>query len=163
MPSILDLSIGDRETQNRSRQVDTFSLPPRPVAGRLVDLYFTTVHPLFPIICKSHFIMQFNEYYGSLENSLEPVAHQNSRKWLTILNLVFAIAEKYLQPEVGVNARGQGGDTDYFARSRILGALDGGSVFQIPDLGKIQALGLTGMYLLASIQTNRFVSLVLIS
>lgn len=161
MPSILDLSIGHRETQSRSRQVDTFSLPPRLVAERLVDLYFTTVHPLFPIICKSHFMMQFNKYYCSLENSLEPIAYQNSRKWLTILNLVFAIAEKYLQPELSMNTSGQGRDADYFARSRILGALDGGSVFQIPDLGKIQALGLTGMYLLASIQTNRFVSLVL--
>jgi hypothetical protein len=106
-------------------------------------------------------MMQFNKYYCSLENSLEPIAYQNSRKWLTILNLVFAIAEKYLQPELSMNTSGQGRDADYFARSRILGALDGGSVFQIPDLGKIQALGLTGMYLLASIQTNRFVSLVL--
>ncbi|KAH8145377.1 uncharacterized protein LAJ45_10660 [Morchella importuna] len=149
------LSIGDREKQSHSRQVDTFSLPPRLVAERLIDLYFTTVHPIFPIICKSNFMMQFDKYYGSLENSLEPIAYQNSRKWLTLLNLVFAIAEKYLQPELGMNTRGQGRDADYFARSRILGALDGGSVLQIPDLGKIQALGLTGMYLLASIQTNR--------
>lgn len=133
-----------------------FALPSKQAADKLIDLYFVTVHPLFPIIQKPHFMLQYNAYYGSLEiPSLE-----SSRKWLTVLNLIFAIAETYLKSELEVEERDEKRDVDYFIRSRILGALDGGSVFEIPDLGKVQALGLTGLYLLASVQTNRYVDIV---
>lgn len=129
-----------------------FSLPPKHVADRLVDSYFTTVHPLFPIIHKPTFMEEYDKCYAS---QIFP-SGGDARSWLTMLNLVFAIGETHLKSELMVTQRDGRGDVDYFIKSRVLGALDGGSVFEIPDLGRVQALGLTGMYLLASIQTNRY-------
>lgn len=131
-----------------------FSYPPRQVADRLIISYFSTVHPLFPIICKPSFIAQYENYYASKK-------FQNGegwKKWLTMLNLVFAIGETCLKSELGAT-QAQGDerkDVEYFIKSRVLGALDGGFVFEIPDLGRIQALGLTGLYLLAISDTNRY-------
>lgn len=129
-----------------------FGLPLKDIADRLVDSYFSTVHPLFPIICKPLFITQYETYY----TSQKPLNGESSKKWLTLLNLVFAIGETCLKSEMGVAQGDERRDVEYFIKSRVLGALDGGSVFEIPDLGRIQALGLTGIYLLATVQTNRY-------
>lgn len=126
-----------------------FSLPPRDVADRLVDSYFDIVHPLFPIISKPSFMTQYKTYY-TLPNG------EGWKKWLTLLNLVFAIGETCLKSESGTTQGNEKKDVEYFIKSRVLGALDGGSVFEIPDLCRIQALGLTGMYLLSTTQTNRY-------
>lgn len=126
-----------------------FSLPLRDVADRLVDSYFDIVHPLFPIICKPVFMTQYENYY-TLPNG------EGCKKWLTVLNLVFAIGETCLKSEPGTTQGDEKKDVEYFNKSRVLGALDGGSVFEIPDLDRIQALGLTGMYLLSTTQTNRY-------
>lgn len=77
-----------------------------------------------------------------------------SRKWLASYNLVLAIGA------VHHNMNGSGSDDachhlDFFMRARILGALDGGVLLEISTLSDIQVVALTGMYLLASHQTNR--------
>lgn len=127
------------------------SLPPKYVADRLVDSYFDTVHPLFPVICKPLFITQYKAYYAE-----EFPKGEGRKKWLTMLNLVFAIGETCLKSELGATGGDEKKDAEYFFKSRVLGALDGGSVFEIPDLERIQALGLTGIYLLATAQKNRY-------
>lgn len=129
-----------------------FGLPPKHVADKLVDSYFVTVHPLLPIICKPMFMTEYDACYASQASP----NGESPRKWLTVLNLVFAIGETYLKSAFGVTGD-ESKDVDYFIKSRVLGALDGGSVFEIPDLGQVQALGLTGIYLLASAQKNRSV------
>lgn len=126
-----------------------FSLPLKEVADRLVDSYFDIVHPLFPIICKPSFMKQYEACYAFPNG-------EGWKKWLTVLNLVFAIGETCLKSELGTTQGDEKKHVEYFFKSRVLGALDGGSVFEIPNLGRIQALGLTGMYLLAIIQRNRY-------
>lgn len=71
-----------------------------------------------------------------------------------MLNLIFAIGSFYGKL---VNAEWKGGDKDhlkYFGRARIL-SLDEGGLFEIADIQQVQVVALTGIYLLASNQTNR--------
>jgi hypothetical protein len=42
------------------------NLPPIEEQERLLNLYFTYVHPVFPVVHKSHFLAQFNARYACL-------------------------------------------------------------------------------------------------
>jgi hypothetical protein len=110
-----------------------------------------TVHPLFPILYKDLFMVQYSLLYQSQDPSTMV------RKWLAIINLVFAIGERNLSM-AGLKASEDWQNLTFFLRARILGALDGGVVFEIPTLQDVQSMGLAGMYLLGSKQTNRYAS-----
>ena len=71
-----------------------------------------------------------------------------------MLNLIFAIGSLYGKM---LGAPWKGDDMEhlkFFARARAL-SLDDGSLFEAADMQQVQVGGLTGMYLLASNQTNR--------
>lgn len=36
--------------------------PPFEIQGRLLDLYFSYTHPIFPVIHKSRFLREYNEW-----------------------------------------------------------------------------------------------------
>jgi len=40
----------------------SIDLPPLAMQDHLVDLYFTYVHPVFPVIHKGRFIREYNEW-----------------------------------------------------------------------------------------------------
>lgn len=132
-----------------------FTVPPKHVADLLINDYFRTVHPMFPILSESIFRTQFEHLY---EQRLDPL--QAGAKWLAILNLVLAIGRSHCNltqspvAEVGYDIEG-----DYFLRARILGALDGGILFQVPDLQQVQLLGLAAKYLMANHRINRYVTI----
>ncbi|KAE8396936.1 hypothetical protein BDV37DRAFT_292981 [Aspergillus pseudonomiae] len=65
--------------------IDVHIRPSPDIAERLVRLYFHTVHPSFPIISRLSFTQQLESYYT--KPYLRP-----TKKWLAILNLVFAAA-----------------------------------------------------------------------
>jgi hypothetical protein len=43
--------------------IDPYGRPPRDIADKLLDCYFFTVHPSFPIIAKIPFMQQCEMYY----------------------------------------------------------------------------------------------------
>lgn len=130
-------------------QIDPFALPRKQTADALVKSYFDTVHPLFPILLKDLFSVQYESFYKF------PFTPESSKRWLAILNALFAIGAVYTAQVGRPNfVYGDPDHTQYFARARVL-SLDGGVVFEVADLQQIQVAGLMGMYLMATSQTNR--------
>jgi hypothetical protein len=37
-----------------------FELPPQPDQDELIELYFTNIHPIFPVIHKTRFLAEYN-------------------------------------------------------------------------------------------------------
>ncbi|RPB02869.1 hypothetical protein L873DRAFT_1671617 [Choiromyces venosus 120613-1] len=141
--------LDDIDISFSGKQIDAYALPPKDLANSLVTLYFERVHPLFPIIYKVLFKNQFELLYQTRDPA------KVAGKWLAIMNLVFAISARHLSM-IGEDKADIWQHLTFFLRARLLGALDGGLVFEIATLQDVQAMGLTGMYLLASKQTNRY-------
>ena len=131
------------------REISPFTIPLKDVADVLVHSYFRTVHCAFPILNETIFLSQYEYLY---KRQLEPL--QAGAKWLGIFNLVLAIGRSHCNL-TGETAAGYDYQADYFMRARILGALDGGILFQVPDLQQVQMLGLAAKYLLANHRINR--------
>lgn len=126
--------------------VDTFGVPSRDTATKLLNAYLTTVHPSFPIIGISTFISQFQVFFS--QPSLKP-----GSKWLAILNLIFAIASKYGQLTDADWKEGEDDHQVYFSRARSL-SLEG-QLLHHADLQQLQVEGLACFYLVASGHINR--------
>ncbi|KAL3480573.1 fungal-specific transcription factor domain-containing protein [Aspergillus californicus] len=120
-------------------------LPPKPWAGRLVNIFFESIAPSFPLINKPLFTSQFNYAFTG---SAEP-----TRKWLAVLNLVFAISSKHYQladPVAGKDAN----DRVFLARAISLSS----SQDLVPphaDVHQVQIDFLLALYYLVSGQVNR--------
>ncbi|KAI9778270.1 MAG: hypothetical protein M1839_008294 [Geoglossum umbratile] len=148
---LLDISTYHLDDLNMSLvgdQVDPYGLPLRTTADALTNSYFTTIHPTFPIILKPLFKKQYDTFCRSF------FPPESSRRWLAMLNLIFAIGAIHVHL---TKAKWQGDDGDhlqYFYRARIL-ALDGGAGLEMPDLQQVQLIGLCACYLVASNRTNR--------
>lgn len=133
------------------RPVDPYMLPDRKTADQLVEIYFETFHPSFPMVSKTLFMSQ----YGLLFETYFPPFSSN--RWLALLNLKFAIAALYAKL-MNFQWRGSGSDADhlrFFARARAL-CLDQSGLLEVADVQHVQVMGLAAMYLLASNQTNRY-------
>ncbi|CRG82873.1 Protein FMP42 [Talaromyces islandicus] len=129
------------------QDVEAYDRPSPEVGGRLLRVYFSTVHPSFPVLAKGPFMKQYALY--STQPSFRPPP-----KWLAILNLNFAIAAKYSfaahepwcddldDPEV------------YFSRAEKLSAINS-QPFDHPDIQQVQVEGLTSFYLMVIGHINR--------
>ncbi|KAF9894766.1 hypothetical protein FE257_006656 [Aspergillus nanangensis] len=128
-------------------EVVLYHRPPRHVADKLVNLYFHTVHPSFPIIGKLPFMQQYVLYYST------PNLHPPD-KWLAILNLVFALGAKYakLTTEPWVDALNT--PLEYFTRSHRFGFAHDGP-FDHPSLQQVQVEGLATFFLMTIGHINR--------
>jgi hypothetical protein len=125
--------------------VDAYELPTSDAANRLFETYMSRVHATFPIIGKSTFTTQFRRFMAG---------EVPGRKWLAIVNLIFAISARYSHV---VRAEWRGDDRDhliYFSRARLL-SLNGDTLFQHADLQQIQVTALMALYLLCTNQINR--------
>lgn len=130
-------------------QVEMFELPPRSIAEFLLHTYIESVHPIFPVIGKLNFRNQVQNFFNKEQST-------PGRSWLAILNLIFAIAAKYSHL---VQADLRGDERDhliYFTRARLLG-MDSESILALPDLQRVQIVGLMSFYLMSVNQINRYV------
>ncbi|KAL4806403.1 fungal-specific transcription factor domain-containing protein [Aspergillus unguis] len=125
--------------------VDLSQRPNSAVADRLVESYFNVVHPYFPIVSKVTFLGQYKSFYSG------PTVRPGKR-WLAILNLIFAIATKYAQ-RLNVEMRTED-HTVYFSRAWKLSMGDV-SLLEHPNLQQIQVEGLSAFYLMTIGQANR--------
>lgn len=129
---------------------DPMTVPPRDIADKYFDAYMTFVHPTFNVLRKATFTAQYRQFFN------RPA--QPPRKWLGILNMVFAIGCRYcklIDPEVG-SAWEDG--LIYLTRARQL-ALHENVFFEHADLQQIQLEFLMAVYLLCLGQVNRYGSL----
>lgn len=130
-------------------QIDPFALPEKFVGDVFIKAYFDTVHPTFPIVLKQLFMVQYESFYKF------PFTPDSSKRWLAILNAIFAIGAVYAQMTKSDWHMNKRAHAHYFARARVL-ALDGGVVYEVADSQQVQVAGLMAFYLLATNQTNRY-------
>lgn len=121
-----------------------YSLPAKALAERLVRLFMDTVQPSLPIIRQDLFVDQFNSFYSG--GSGHP-----GRKWLAVLNLVFAISTKLCQLS-GQDTQNQG--QQFFSRAQTLNISES-LVEDHEDLQQVQIETLAAFYLLISSHINR--------
>lgn len=122
-------------------------LPPKPWAARLVNIFFESIAPSFPLINKPLFAFQFNHAFTS---SAVP-----TNKWLAVLNLVFAISSKYYQladPIAGKDVN----DRVFLSRAISL-STSHNLAPEHADLQQVQIDLLLAIYYMASGQINRYV------
>lgn len=124
---------------------DPLDVPPRELADRYFDAYLTNVHPTFSAIRKMTFISQYQKFF---DNALKP-----PRKWLAILNMIFAIGCRYCRL-IDDPQRTDEEDLVYLTRARHLG-LHSNVLFEHTDLQQIQLELLVAVYLLCLGQVNR--------
>ncbi|KAL4996636.1 fungal-specific transcription factor domain-containing protein [Aspergillus recurvatus] len=125
---------------------DPRSLPPKPWATILLGFFFKSVHPSFPVVNKSLFIIQFEEAFTSS-------AAQTSRKWLAVLNLILALGSRYYQesePDSGKDVD----DRIFLSRALALAATPGLRT-SYAGLHQVQIELLLAIYYLASGQVNQ--------
>ncbi|CEL04455.1 hypothetical protein ASPCAL05585 [Aspergillus calidoustus] len=126
--------------------VDLSYRPPAAVADRLVDSYFQVVHPYFPIVGKVTFLGQYKSYYSA--SSVRP-----GKRWLAVLNMIFAIATKYAHDLTQGNEHADE-HIAYFSRAWKL-SMGNVALLDHPNLQQVQVEGLSAFYLLTVGQANR--------
>ncbi|KAL3473834.1 fungal-specific transcription factor domain-containing protein [Aspergillus californicus] len=127
--------------------IDPYGRPPRDIADQLLDCYFFTVHPSFPIIAKIPFMQQYDMYYTRPD--LQP-----TKRWLTILNLVFALASKFAQLVSKPWVSEAESPMISFTRARKLSFTES-QLLEHPNLQQVQVEGLTAFFLMAIGHINR--------
>lgn len=138
----------DDLTMSIFEAVEPYEMPTAETATHLFTAYMTRVHPTFPVVGKANMSVQFQKFVSGQIRNPPP-------QWLAILNLIFAIAAKYSHL---IQAEWKGDERDhiiYFSRARIL-AMNGDSIFNLPDLQQIQVMGLMAFYFLCISQINRY-------
>lgn len=139
----------DMDMSAIGNQIDPYGLPVKSAADALVETYFATVHPSFPIIDQAFFSHQFEEYFTMSESETF-----KDRTFITTLQIVFAIGAVYAHR---TGADWAGDDRDhllYFARARVLGT-EMGILSDRVYHGQVQVFGLSGMYFMVTNQINR--------
>ncbi|KAJ5143223.1 uncharacterized protein N7515_002010 [Penicillium bovifimosum] len=126
--------------------VQMYWVPPRAVADNLFEIYLHWIHPHFPIIDRSLFVIQYGDFYNDV---LYP-----GDKWMAILNMIFAIATNYLCNSDGTSQLTHSEHLFFLARARML-SMGGDSIFQHPDLQQVQIEGLIAFHMLSTNQINR--------
>lgn len=128
---------------------DLTTRPPQHLADKLVDDYFQAVHPAFPIIGKGVFLGQYRSLYSN--PNVRP-----GKRWLAVLNLVFAIAAKHSSLAESQSLVDPGDHLVFFARAWRL-SIGNVALLDHPNLQQVQVEGLAAFYLLATGQVNRCV------
>ena len=147
----------DADLPALENQVDPYEMPVSSTADALLEVYFSTVHPSFPILDKDSLLDEYSQSSGTPQS--QPSASPN---FITKLQIVFAIAAVHAHL---TEAKWVGHHRDhllYLARARLK---SGGTGFlnEIIDLDQVQIFGLASMYFLATSQVNRYVSFWIIS
>ncbi|GKZ64858.1 hypothetical protein AnigIFM50267_007012 [Aspergillus niger] len=127
--------------------VDPSQRPPVAVADQLVDGYFHAVHPTFPIVGKMIFLAQYKSFYSAPH--VRP-----GKRWLAILNLIFAVAAKHARHLYNDAGNGIDDSLVYFSRAWKLSMSDT-ALLEHPNLQQVQVEGLTSFYLMSIGQVNR--------
>lgn len=136
-------------------EINPYAVPSKSVADRFFNAYMLVFHPSFHIVRRKTFTAQYERFIRNPETVWPP------RKWLAVLNMVFAIGCHYcrLTGCDGVDEEGDHNGTledgmVYLTRARKL-SLAGNVLFEHSDLQQVQVEFLVAFYLLARGQVNR--------
>ncbi|KAF3188653.1 hypothetical protein TWF788_000398 [Orbilia oligospora] len=127
---------------------ECFGRPERKIADTLLDVFFSTVQLAFPIVFRPKFMKEYESY---MVHHIEP---QPIRTWLASLNTIMAIGSFYSQLTDASWKSEPNNHLAYLGRAKRLFFCNE-ILFNNPDQRQVQALGLLGIYLLATKQVNR--------
>ena len=130
------------------KSVDQYAVPPRRLADRFFNAYMESFHPSFNAVRRKTFTTQYERFIR------QPDVVRPPKKWLAVLNMVFAIGCHYC--DITGEDTGDEDGLVFLARSRQL-SLAGDVLFQHSDLQQVQVEFLLGFYLLSLGQVNRYV------
>lgn len=152
--AMMNYHLDDLDIPMVSDYSDPMTVPPREIADKYFDAYMTYVHPTFSILRKSTFTGQYRQFFNRHT--------QPPRKWLGILNMIFAIGCRYCKLlDPGAGSAWEDGLV-YLTRARQL-SLHENVLFEHTDLQQIQLEFLVAVYLLCLGQVNRYSKLILAS
>ncbi|OJD16473.1 hypothetical protein AJ78_03372 [Emergomyces pasteurianus Ep9510] len=122
----------------------------RPLQKEMADIfvnsYFSTVHPMFPILSEQEFMVHYEFYYQTAQYPTEV--------WRYILHVVFAIGAIH-----ALRTQAPGGviESDHVMYAFRSGALGQTSTFlvDIPSMEQLQLAAISGLYYLTSYHINR--------
>jgi hypothetical protein len=145
--AMMNYHLDDLDIPLVSDESDPMTVPPREIADKYLDAYMTYVHPTFSVLRKSTFTGQYRQFFS------KPT--QPPRKWLGILNMIFAIGCRYCKLlDPGTESAWEDGLV-YLTRARQL-CLHENVLFEHTDLQQIQLEFLVAVYLLCLGQVNRY-------
>lgn len=128
--------------------VDQALVPPRELADRFFSAYMETFHPSYNAVRCKTFTMQYRRFIRG------PGIVRPPKKWLAILNMVFAVGCHYCR--LTGEDTGEEDGLVFMTRARKL-SLTGDVLFEHSDLQQVQVEFLFAFYLLARGQVNRYV------
>lgn len=134
---------------NTTKHVDPYELPSKLAATSLLDTYFVSVHPSFPIVQQASILAGVEALYNN-----ETPSQQPDDAWLAVLQLLFAVAAKCSYTTTQSHLFGRHDHIDYFSRAKKL-YVNRDVLLRHPDLQEIKFLGLLAFYLLSVGQVNR--------
>jgi hypothetical protein len=125
--------------------VDPFALPQRVVADEYFTAYIVFVHPSFHAVRESTFASQYRQFF---DRSAKP-----PRKWLAILNMLFAIGCRHSKL-MGLTHASHENDLVFLSRAWKLG-MRSNFLLEHTDLQQIQLEFLVAVYFLCLGQVHR--------
>lgn len=129
--------------------VDPLDVPPLEQAEKYLNGYFTTLHPLFPIVLEPVLRAQHAEFRrtGFPPSPGAPLQ--------ATFNLIYALGALHAEMTASPTWDGtKSSHVIYFIRARLL-SFEPLNTLELPELHHTQLAGLFGMYFLASNQLNR--------
>ncbi|RAL06494.1 uncharacterized protein BO97DRAFT_419369 [Aspergillus homomorphus CBS 101889] len=125
---------------------DLYAMPPKPWADQLLQTYFSSIHPTFPLLLEPLFCQQY-------ENAFRSRVSTPPQSWLVIFNLVLAIGAKSFQ------LRQEHWDENLDDRILVSRAIalnaKHNSVLEYVELQQVQVRTLFALYYLVAGQINR--------
>ena len=146
----LQMNTEDADMSVVGNQIYPLEMPIRATADDLVEAYFTTVHPSFPVLDQTEFMAKYEDVIRAPDLAL-----YRDRTFIASLQLVFGIGAVHAHL---VNAEWAGDERDhvlYIASARML-AVDSGLLNDLCYLDQVRVFALGAFYLLATDQINRY-------
>ncbi|KAJ0420390.1 hypothetical protein BJY00DRAFT_301573 [Aspergillus carlsbadensis] len=130
-----------------SDSVDPFAMPPKRLADKYFHAYMRSVHPAFMVVRENTFTSQYEQFFT--KKFVNP-----PRKWLAVLNMIFALGCRFCKLTGEVKAGdAHTDDLAFLNRTRRL-CLGENVLFDHDDLQQIQVELLVAFHLVALGQVN---------
>lgn len=130
--------------------VEQLGMPPsKDLADTLLERFFSTINQVYPVVLEGPFLQQYDAF------SQSSILPDGNFTWLAMLNMMFAIGSLSLHSSDPSSELKDRDHLVYFVRARLLHP-DPAHIMALPNLEHVQFTLLTGLYLMASNQVNRY-------
>ncbi|KAL9018251.1 MAG: hypothetical protein Q9185_004417 [Variospora sp. 1 TL-2023] len=141
-------SPSDGGTSTFGDHYEPYGLPVKSTADSFVNIYFSTVHPCFPMVSRAEFLRNYETFFAS------PTSSSASRStFVPMLHLVLAIGAVHTHLTQASWAKEERSRLWGFAKAKAV-VLDA-SIFHATAYEQVQLCGLGGLYYLVMSEINQ--------